>query len=161
MEHYQTASITPARELANLALLTSKKDEEDEESDKGGMDLSNNVLLARDRLSQFPIFEPSTSKNPPSVLGKRRHDDSDIIMKSPDKNSSKTGLQPNTQSRSETSLPPEQARPSKRSCMPTLVPLNGDDAMMSDSGVGEGPSQNATSLPVRNAEALKHRMFGE
>ena len=161
MEHYQTASITPARELVNLALLTSK-DEEDEESDKGEMDLSNNALLAGDRLSRFSYFESSNSTKALSVLGKCQYDDSEVIVESPEKDSSKTGPQPNTPSRFETSPPPEQALLSNRSCMTTLVPLDGDDVMMSDSRIGEGPSQKVTSLPVRNAETLEPvRMFGE
>ena len=162
MEHYQTASITPARELANLALLTSK-DEEDEESDKGGMDLSNNALLAEDRLSRFPNFESSNSTKPLSVLGKCPNDDFEVIVDSPEKDSSKTSPQPISPNRSETSPPSERARPSSRSRMTTLVPLDGDDAMSdSDSRVGEGPSQRVTSLPVKNAKTLEPvRKFGE
>ena len=162
MEHYQTASITPARELANLALLTSK-DEEDEESDnlKGGMDVSNNALLAGDRQSRFPIFESLNFAKPPSVLGKCQRDDSEVIVEFSE-DSSKTGPQRNTSSRSETLPPPEQARPSKRSRMTMLVPLDGDDAMMSNSLVGEGPLQRVTSPPVRNAEALEpFKIFGD
>ena len=161
MEHYQTASITPAIELANLALLTSK-DEEDEKSDKGGMDLSNNALLAGDALSRFPIFESSNSKKPQSVLGKCQRDDSEFIVESPEKDSSKTGPQSRTPSRSGTSLPLEQARPSELSRMTTLVPLNGDDVTIGDSRIEEDPSQKVISLPVRSAEALEPvRMFGK
>ena len=155
MEHYQTASITPARELANLALLTSKDEE-------GEMDLSNNTLLAGDRPSRFPNCESSNSTELPSVLGKCQRDDSEVIVESPEKDSSNSGPQPNTPSRSETSPPPEQARPSNRSRMTNLVPLDDDDAMMSDSGVGESSSQKVTSLHVRNAETLEPvRTFGE
>ena len=160
MEHYQTASITPARELVNLALLTSK-DQEDEESDKGGMDLSNNAFLAGERLSRFPNFESSNSTKPPSVPGKCQHDDTEVILESP-KDSSKTSPQAISPNRSELSPPPEHARPSNRSRMTMLIPLDGDDAMTSDSRAGEGPSQKVTLLPVKNAEALEPiRKFGE
>ncbi|KAH7927253.1 cysteine proteinase [Leucogyrophana mollusca] len=71
MEYCDTAAITPTMDLAKLALVTSR-DEEDEEADRGGTDSSNDTdaTLVEDgpaRLSQ------ADSTN--SVLGKRLRDD--------------------------------------------------------------------------------------
>lgn len=77
LEYCEAAAVTPTIELAKLALVTSR-DEEEDEIDKGGTDSSNDTdatlvddgiaVLASSRVSQSP--ERSSS----SVLGKRPRD---------------------------------------------------------------------------------------
>ncbi|EEB89591.1 hypothetical protein MPER_12291 [Moniliophthora perniciosa FA553] len=80
LEHSQATAVTPAIELAKLALVTSK-DEEEDEVDQGGTDASNDTdaTLVEDGPSRFSI-EPERQTSPPpqspgpspgSVLGKR------------------------------------------------------------------------------------------
>ncbi|KAL0951889.1 hypothetical protein HGRIS_008546 [Hohenbuehelia grisea] len=77
MEYCEAAAVTPTIELAKLALVTSR-DEEDEEADKGGTDSSNDTdaTLVEDGPSRF-VSEPlpqspkSPLQSPGSVLGKR------------------------------------------------------------------------------------------
>ncbi|KAI3622739.1 ubiquitin carboxyl-terminal hydrolase [Moniliophthora roreri] len=80
LEHSQATAITPAIELAKLALVTSK-DEEEDEVDQGGTDASNDTdaTLVEDGPSRFSI-EPerqtspqpqSPGPSPGSILGKR------------------------------------------------------------------------------------------
>lgn len=69
-------SVTPSIELAKLALVTSK-DEEDDETDKGGTDTSNDTdaTLVDDALSAYPTAEQPPPQSPvrtaESVLGKK------------------------------------------------------------------------------------------
>lgn len=81
MEHSDTVSVTPSIELAKLALVTSK-DEEDGETDKGGTDSSNDTdaTLVDDTPSGYTTAAAAPSGSPTrqspartsdSVLGKR------------------------------------------------------------------------------------------
>jgi ubiquitin carboxyl-terminal hydrolase 25/28 len=171
MEYCETAAVTPALELAKLALVTSK-DEEEDEADKGGTDSSNDTdaTLVEDGSSRFPIPESSDSaQSLSSVLGKRPRDtpsamevDSPLVESPQEKDGFMIVSQPNAPSRSDTPPPPlEQAGPSTRNRVTT--PLDGDgDAVMSDARVEEGPSQKAPSVPARKAEVSDSvMMFGK
>ncbi len=77
MEFAEAASVTPTIELAKLALVTSR-DEEEDEADKGGTESSNDTdaTLVEDGPSRFvseplPLSPPSPSRSPNSILGKR------------------------------------------------------------------------------------------
>lgn len=79
MEYCEAAAVTPTIELAKLALITSR-DEEEDEVDKGGTDSSNDTdaTLVEDGPSRSSILAPlRTSQSPSSsssVLGKRPRD---------------------------------------------------------------------------------------
>ena len=79
MEYCEAAAVTPTIELAKLALITSR-DEEEDEVDKGGTDSSNDTdaTLVEDGSSRSSILAPlRTSQSPSSsssVLGKRPRD---------------------------------------------------------------------------------------
>ncbi|KAJ8454785.1 hypothetical protein ONZ45_g19169 [Pleurotus djamor] len=73
MECSETPSVTPTIELAKLALVTSR-DEEEDEADKGGTESSNDTdaTLVEDGPSRFMSEPPrSPSPSPSSILGKR------------------------------------------------------------------------------------------
>lgn len=79
LEFCEAAAVTPTIELAKLALITSR-DEEEDEVDKGGTDSSNDTdaTLVEDGPSRSSILGPlHTSQSPSSsssVLGKRPRD---------------------------------------------------------------------------------------
>ena len=79
LEYCEAAAVTPTIELAKLALITSR-DEEEDEVDKGGTDSSNDTdaTLVEDGPSRSSILAPlRTSQSPSSsssVLGKRPRD---------------------------------------------------------------------------------------
>lgn len=79
MEYCETAAVTPTIELAKLALVTSR-DEEEDEVDKGGTDSSNDTdaTLVDDGPSRSSILTPLLTSQPSSssssVLGKRPRD---------------------------------------------------------------------------------------
>jgi ubiquitin carboxyl-terminal hydrolase 25/28 len=78
LEYCETAAVTPTIELAKLALVTSR-DEEEDEADKGGTDSSNDTdaTLVDDAPPRvLPSDQPSESptRSPGSVLGKRPRD---------------------------------------------------------------------------------------
>ncbi|RDB19324.1 putative ubiquitin carboxyl-terminal hydrolase 2 [Hypsizygus marmoreus] len=77
LEYCETAAVTPTIELAKLALVTSR-DEEEDEADKGGTDSSNDTdatlvddVPPRVTMSEVP---QSPARSPNSVLGKRARD---------------------------------------------------------------------------------------
>lgn len=80
LEYSDIAAVTPSLELAKLALVTSRDEEEDE--DKGGTDSSNDTdaTLVEDGPSRFLASSPTMDmpRSPPissgSVLGKRPRD---------------------------------------------------------------------------------------
>lgn len=91
LEHCREAAVTPTRELAKLALVTSR-DEEDDEIGKGGTDSSNDTdaTLVDDGLSRPSLTSQEVTLSPPlsptSVLGKRARDEkkgSDMEIDSP------------------------------------------------------------------------------
>jgi ubiquitin carboxyl-terminal hydrolase 25/28 len=79
LEYCEAAAVTPTIELAKLALITSR-DEEEDEVDKGGTDSSNDTdaTLVEDGPSRSSVLAPlHTSQSPSSsssVLGKRPYD---------------------------------------------------------------------------------------
>ena len=78
MEYCDTPAVTPTIELAKLALVTSR-DEEEDEFDKGGTDSSNDTdaTLVDDAPPRFSAIDQppkSPSRSPGSVLGKRPRD---------------------------------------------------------------------------------------
>ena len=76
MEYCEAAAVTPTIELAKLALVTSR-DEEEDEVDKGGTDSSNDTdaTLVDDGPSRSSILAPlQPSSSSSSVLGKRARD---------------------------------------------------------------------------------------
>ncbi|KAK7464469.1 ubiquitin-specific protease ubp2 [Stygiomarasmius scandens] len=80
LEYSETPAVTPEIELAKLALVTSK-DEEDDEMDKGGTDSSNDTdaTLVEDGPSRYQATASPTSPTASdSVLGKRQASDMDI-----------------------------------------------------------------------------------
>lgn len=80
LEHCREIAVTPTRELAKLALVTSR-DEEDDEIGKGGTDYSNDTdaTLVDDGLSRPSLTSQEVTLSPPlsptSVLGKRARDE--------------------------------------------------------------------------------------
>jgi ubiquitin carboxyl-terminal hydrolase 25/28 len=92
LEYCETAAVTPTIELAKLALVTSK-DEEEEEADRGGTDSSNDTdaTLVDDGPPRFPVSESSlVARSPSSVLGKRpRRQQSQMEIDNPGLESSK------------------------------------------------------------------------
>jgi ubiquitin carboxyl-terminal hydrolase 25/28 len=82
LEYCKAAAVTPTTELAKLALVTSR-DEEDDEIEKGGTDSSNDTdaTLVDDGVSRPSLTGPSQESNrspplsPDSVLGKRARDE--------------------------------------------------------------------------------------
>ena len=79
LEYCEAAAVTPTIELAKLALVTSR-DEEEDEVDKGGTDSSNDTdaTLVEDGPSRSSILAPlrtsQSSSSSSSVLGKRPRD---------------------------------------------------------------------------------------
>lgn len=91
LEYSQSMAITPALELAKLALVTSR-DEEEDEVDRGGTDSSNDTdaTLVDDSSAKMPQSDQalrSPLRSPGSVLGKRIRDEalqkSDMDVDSP------------------------------------------------------------------------------
>ena len=83
LEFCEAAAVTPTIELAKLALVTSR-DEEDDEIDTGGTDSSNDTeaTLVDDGPSRPGVTESSSysSERTSSVLGKRTRDVAPQIM---------------------------------------------------------------------------------
>lgn len=75
LEYCESAAVTPTIDLAKLALVTSR-DEEEEEADKGGTDSSNDTdaTLVDDGPSRVPAQSQSPPRSSSTVLGKRPRD---------------------------------------------------------------------------------------
>ncbi|KAG6805497.1 hypothetical protein H0H93_004690, partial [Arthromyces matolae] len=81
LEYAEAAAVTPSMDLAKLALVTSR-DEEEDEADKGGTDSSNDTDAtlvddgpSRPVVTETPAEIPRASTlSPNSVLGKRSRD---------------------------------------------------------------------------------------
>lgn len=67
LEYCESAAVTPTMDLAKLALVTSR-DEEDEEADKGGTDSSNDTDAT---LVEDPPSRNTNNDSSSSILGKR------------------------------------------------------------------------------------------
>ena len=87
LEYCETAAVTPTMDLAKLALVTSR-DEEDEEADKGGTDSSNDTDAT---LVEDPPSRTTNNDSFNSVLGKRyREEQGGSISMDVDEGSPKT-----------------------------------------------------------------------
>ncbi|KAF8899278.1 hypothetical protein BD779DRAFT_1607774 [Infundibulicybe gibba] len=75
MEYCETGAVTPTVELAKLALVTSR-DEEEDEVGEGGTDSSNDTdaTLVEDGPSRSHVTDTSPGPSQSSVLGKRPRD---------------------------------------------------------------------------------------
>lgn len=75
LEYCESAAVTPTIDLAKLALVTSR-DEEEDEADKGGTDSSNDTdaTLVDDGPSRAPAQSQSPPRSSSTVLGKRPRD---------------------------------------------------------------------------------------
>lgn len=95
LEHAPEAAVTPTMDLAKLALVTSR-DEEDEEAESRGTDSSNDTdaTLVEDSQS---VGRLASADSADTVLGKRARDDNamdvdeDASPKSPESDSEKNG----------------------------------------------------------------------
>ncbi|KAI6154054.1 hypothetical protein BKA82DRAFT_4097016 [Pisolithus tinctorius] len=76
LEYCESAAVTPTMDLAKLALVTPR-DEEDDEVDKGGTDSSNDTDAT---LVEDPPSRLVKSDSPNSVLGKRPREDRGVPM---------------------------------------------------------------------------------
>ncbi|KAL0565497.1 ubiquitin-specific protease ubp2 [Marasmius crinis-equi] len=165
LENSQTTAITPAVELAKLALVTSK-DEEEEEVDHGGTDTSNDTdaTLVEDGPSRFPVetheaeLPPpqSPSRSPGSILGKRtrrRMSEMDIDLPSP-------ATDPPPTSRA-SSVPISQGESSKSPEVPTPGAVTEELADVEMKDVSQAkktpPPLPPRKTPVRNDSVM---MFG-
>lgn len=128
LEYCKTAAVTPTIELAKLALVTSR-DEEDDELEKGGTDSSNDTdaTLVDDGVSRPSLTGSSqeAAQPPPlslnSVLGKRARDEkkaNDMEVDSPVCESPKdnegfvfVNTSPRTSQKSVTTTMPESSPP--------------------------------------------------
>jgi ubiquitin carboxyl-terminal hydrolase 25/28 len=165
LEYLQTASVTPTIELAKLALVTSR----DEEEDEVGTDSSNDTdaTLVEDAPARIPTSEPSrhsSLRSPNSVLGKRPRRRSEMDVDSPvvdsarDKDAFVIVSNPTSPLRSNT--PPAEGSSSKPRDAPQ--PEGIVDVDMQD---GSGPVSRKTppSLPPRKIAATSDSsmMFGK
>lgn len=172
LEYCETAAVTPTIELAKLALVTSR-DEEEDEVDKGGTDSSNDTdaTLVDDGPSRFSVSESSPAPvSPNSVLGKRVRDperqQSEMLVDSPTE--SKEGFvivsKPTSPSRS-TSPPPLERAGSPASKAPanasTATDIDGD-VVMDDGSRIELSQNHPPTLPPRKPEVSDSvMMFGK
>jgi ubiquitin carboxyl-terminal hydrolase 25 len=164
MEFCDSAAVTPALELAKLALVTSR-DEEEDEADKGGTDSSNDTdaTLVEDGPSR-PALESSPSAS--SILGKRTRESPKQLaameVDSPvteEKDGFMIISQPSSPHHSPSPPPLEQVGPSDSTQVSVSAPdIDGDVEMIR---AEDGPSRRPTSVPAKKAEASNSvMMFG-
>ncbi|KAI0749035.1 hypothetical protein C8Q74DRAFT_1374129 [Fomes fomentarius] len=173
MEYCETTAVTPAIELAKLALVTSQ-DEEEDEMDKAGTDSSNNTdaTLVDDLAPSRSTFDRSSSspmqlqtpKNPTgSVLGKRSRDadpesamDGDTPAHSPP--------HPSADTRSPTSAEflQTETRSSSSSSSAQKRPATGKEADVEMKNESRAGSKAPPPLPLRKARQTDDSvmMFG-
>jgi ubiquitin carboxyl-terminal hydrolase 25/28 len=116
LEYCEDPAVKPTIELAKLALVTSK-DEEEEEGDKAGTDSSNDtdVTLVEDGSTRVPVSSETMTTSPVqasfSILGKRsRGTGSKMDVDAPDADKEKDYVivsKPGTPVQSPAELPPE------------------------------------------------------
>jgi ubiquitin carboxyl-terminal hydrolase 25/28 len=169
LEHLHTAAITPTIELAKLALVTSR-DEEEDEVDRGGTDSSNDTdatlvedVPTRVSATEQPPHSPLRSSG--TVLGKRLRDDPrqrgemDVDSPNPDSERDKDEFvlvsSPTSPLRSSTPQSPGEGSSSKVSKSGEAV-----DVEMQDRA--SQPAQKAPPLPPRkNTISDSVMMFGK
>ncbi|EIW87195.1 cysteine proteinase [Coniophora puteana RWD-64-598 SS2] len=108
LEYCELASVTPAEELARLALVTSR-DEEDDEADRGGTDASNDTDATLVEDGPASVQPPAALSRRDSILGKRSRDE--VAMDVDSSNSSKPSTSTSTA---------EQVESPRRSKFPRL-----------------------------------------
>ncbi|KAJ7597723.1 hypothetical protein C8J56DRAFT_920783 [Mycena floridula] len=159
LECSESVAVTPSIELAKLALVTSK-DEEDEETDKGGDDSSNDTdaTLVDDVPSGYSPGSHhqsprSPALSPRSVLGKRSRD-----LKTQRSNSQMDVDSPFTPGTDqEMTTPPPPLESSSKLAEPPSRDEDGDVLMRSGS-----PGKQAPPLPPRKTETSDSvMMFGK
>lgn len=168
LEHLQTAAITPTVELAKLALVTSR-DEEEDEVDRGGTDSSNDTdaTLVEDAPTRVSATEQSSHSPVRSgtVLGKRLRDDPqqrgemDVDSPKPDSERDKDGFvlvsSPTSPLRSSTPQSPGEGSSSKASKSGEAVDVEMQDNLPQT-------VQKAPPLPPRkNTISDSVMMFGK
>jgi ubiquitin carboxyl-terminal hydrolase 25/28 len=174
LEYCETAAVTPTIELAKLALVTSR-DEEEDEADRGGTDSSNDTdaTLVEDGPPRIALAEASPksprspTRSPNSILGKRPRDvdrqpsamDLDSpIPQSPDVD----GYAPLSSQRNSNSPPPlieeSSSRLPEASSSMLLLDNDGDVQMRATPSPNKPPP-----LPPRKTEKTSDSvmMFGD
>lgn len=159
LEHLHTAAITPTIELAKLALVTSR-DEEEDEVDRGGTDSSNDTdaTLVEDAPTRVSATEQpphSPLRSSGTVLGKRLRDDprqrSEMDVEERDKDEFVLVSSPTSPLRSSTPQSPGEGSSSK-------VSQSGDVEMQDRA---PQPAKKAPPLPPRkNTTSDSVMMFG-
>jgi ubiquitin carboxyl-terminal hydrolase 25 len=171
MEYAEAASITPTIELAKLALVTSK-DEEEDEADKNGTVSSNDTdaTLVDDPSSIVPsstsesmLSPKSPQQTPGSILGKRFRDG--------DREREYEAAGSPTSMDLDEDLPPRSSSPSGVSDSPPPLLSPGSPAQPEASGSGltsrtetEGKKVVGPPLPPRKSVTARSEsvmMFGE
>ncbi|KAF9469591.1 hypothetical protein BDZ94DRAFT_1151478 [Collybia nuda] len=171
MEYSETAAVTPTIELAKLALVTSR-DEEEDEADKGGTDSSNDTdaTLVDDgptlpTLTEAPPRSPqSLTRSPNSVLGKRPRDNerqpSTMDLDSPVPQSPSEGYASLPSLRGSNSPPPMSQSSSSKlpeaSSSMSQADIDGDVVMRATSAPTKPPP-----LPPRKSGSDSVMMFGK
>jgi ubiquitin carboxyl-terminal hydrolase 25/28 len=162
MEYCEASAITPNMELAKLALVTSR-DEEEDEADKGGTDSSNDTdaTLVEDGPSRFPVSDVSPvaqASTPPldQSNSKEGGPGSPMIESPTEKEDYVMISQAMSRGGSESPPPLEEAGPSAR------LRIDGDgDIVMNDIRTVAGPLQKPPPLPTRKATVSDSvMMFG-
>ncbi|KAM6498575.1 hypothetical protein JOM56_006523 [Amanita muscaria] len=166
LEYCETASVTPTIELAKLALVTSR-DEEDDEFDRGGTDSSNDTeaTLVDDGPSRSNLTEaPSSSAEQAvvTVLGKRSRDilpqngnDMDVDSPAPEDNGSFVTA-PSTSS--SVSPPPSSAHKSSRQSSHTSTAKTDSDGDIEMTEARKPPPLPPRKPPVKSESVM---MFGK
>ncbi|KAG7452076.1 cysteine proteinase [Guyanagaster necrorhizus] len=167
LEYADNPAVTPTIELAKLALVTSR-DEEEDEVDKGGTDSSNDTdaTLVDDGPVRYSTEPPSSPKSPSpspgSILGKRARD----IPRRPSEMDVDTPSYSPREGRSSMSSP----RSSDDDSPPPSIPLNYPEASTSGSKDEEdvdmqavSSSNNPPPLPPRKpvGSPSSEMMFGK
>jgi ubiquitin carboxyl-terminal hydrolase 25/28 len=171
LECCETAAVTPALELAKLALVTSR-DEEEDEADKGGTDSSNDTdaTLVEDGPLGYPTDMPAHVQSP-SVLGKRPRNLTqqsatvEMDRSSPISPKESDNLiivsQANSLSWPESLSPMDDAEPNRTTSPPAQPspPDNNKDITLSEARVEEQPSKKPPNLPPRKTETSDSTMM--
>ncbi|KAF8641193.1 hypothetical protein AX17_000828 [Amanita inopinata Kibby_2008] len=174
LEYCEAASVTPTIELAKLALVTSR-DEEDDEADKGGTDSSNDTeaTLVDDGPSRPSVTEtslPSPDSVTNAVLGKRSRDvilrrnssEMDVDSSAPDSPKDGGSFITAPSSASSLSPPPQGMAGSSRQPDPSAVIIAGDgneDVEMEETPSSRIPPPLPPRKPVVKSDSVM--MFGK
>ncbi|KAG6840763.1 hypothetical protein C0991_004548 [Blastosporella zonata] len=173
LEYAEAAAVTPSIDLAKLALVTSR-DEEEDEADRGASDSSNDTdaTLVDDAPPRASVTDPSAENvrsptlSPHSVLGKRSRDierqPSVMDLDSPTTFPSSPGREDflSTPSRLSSDSPPPLMAPGSPSRMPEASGSRSSSHM--DVEVPDAPLPKPPPLPPRkNQTSDSVMMFGK